>query len=733
MANGNEITVTIQGDSAQLVKALEKAEKSLENFGNSAEKMADSMSGIKSGLVNFAALTESFENVYSAVSSIGQSLINTFVAVGDELDKMADRTNISVENLSKLKYAAEMSGSGFETVIDGLKTFNEQLGAARLGDVGAIGKLGAVGIKAENFAGLDEHSAFLKLANHIASIKDSAIQTRTAIELFGDAGYQLLPFFQQGEEGIKALCQEADTLGFTFSEKDAKSAAELKKNIDTLKSTFVSMGQKIMEILAGPLNMVLEWTKIAVQAIGAVIEKTSFITKGMAAFAAGLAGLIILWPKLVIGVTSFCSALTALNPALLGAAAAFAALVVTIDAYVQSIGEAERITSDFLDQQAKPHQERFRKFENRMNTAREGVQQGLDAAQTWRSEDDVKRKEEEEAALPEHVKELQALNEQLETRRKVLNEAEKGLKILLKNSAIDEQDAFRRKEKLAEERDYLNLWYRENLAKIEAKKLAEEIAESERQKAEATQKAAEAAQKEAEAKKKAADEAKKAQKEAEEARKKREETAKRLEDAKDEAEEIRSPEAIALEEAKGRLLLSQDNLRIAEANPPEREGKSKRQIKDEEKEHQEKVKAIRKEVAKYEKKVQDAAIDEQNSSLDRARDEMVNRWNLFYRNKQVNPNWSASQKAEHEENQNQRWKDYLEAKQDYENRLNSISAPMFNAAEVSSRGTFSAFGLDSVMGADVQKEQLDNLKKICSAVLGLYEKAQGETVVKPAH
>ena len=156
MANSNEITVTIQGDSAQLVQALEKAEKSLENFGNSAEKVADSMSGIKSGLVNFAALTESFQNVYSAVSSIGQALINTFVAVGDELDKMADRTNISVENLSKLKYAAEMSGSGFDTVIDGLKTFNEQLGAARLGDMGAIGKLGAVGIKAEDFAGLDE-------------------------------------------------------------------------------------------------------------------------------------------------------------------------------------------------------------------------------------------------------------------------------------------------------------------------------------------------------------------------------------------------------------------------------------------------------------------------------------------------------------------------------------------------------------------------------------------------
>ena len=192
MANSNEITVTIQGDSAQLVQALEKAEKSLENFGNSAEKVADSMSGIKSGLVNFAALTESFQNVYSAVSSIGQALINTFVAVGDELDKMADRTNISVENLSKLKYAAEMSGSGFDTVIDGLKTFNEQLGAARLGDMGAIGKLGAVGIKSEDFAGLDEHSAFLKLADHIASIKDSAIQTRTAIELFGDAGWSCL-------------------------------------------------------------------------------------------------------------------------------------------------------------------------------------------------------------------------------------------------------------------------------------------------------------------------------------------------------------------------------------------------------------------------------------------------------------------------------------------------------------------------------------------------------------
>ncbi len=711
----NSILVQIKGDTAQLNAALEKANADLEKFGKTADDVSKYVNHWTVSAAKYSMILHGIKNAWGMLSGIMRALLSSFVEFGTALDTVSKQTNISATNLSRLKYAAEQSGVQFEVMADALKTFQEQLGAARFGDAGAIGKLGAVGIDPQSFDGLSEQDQFLKLADHISRITDPAKQARTAIELFGDAGYQLLPFFQQGKDGIEALCKEADELGFTFTEKGAKSAAELKKNIEALKSTFISVGQQIMELLAEPLTLLLELFKAMIKTIGEVIERYQTFIKYGGLLAIAIGGVTAACIKLAAIWPALKTAILAINPVWAGLAVVIAGVTRAVDAYIQSIGKAEQATSDFLDQQLKPHQERIRKFENRMNTAREGVQQGLDSAQAWRSEDEAKKKEEEEAALPEHVKELQALKEEQKARQKVLEEAEKELDVLLKNSAVSQKEAKRREEEIAREREYLNIWYRENLAKIEAKKLAEETAEIERRKAEDARKAAEAAQKEAEAKKKAADEAKKAQKEAEE-------TAKRLQDAEDEAEEIRSPEAVALEGARGRLLLSRDDLLLAKANPL-----------DDAKEQQKKIQAIEGKIAKYEKEVQDAEDAERDSSLDRLRSNMISRWNAFLKNKQADPNWTASKRADHEEAQNQRWKDFMKAKQAYEDRLGSVpSSPMFQAAELSSRGTFSAFGLDSVLGADVQKEQLDNLKKICSAVLGLYEKAQGKTVLKPA-
>ena len=723
----NSILVQIKGDTAQLNAALEKANTDLKAFGKTANDVSKYVNSWTVSASKYSMILHGIKNAWGLLSGIMRALLSSFVEFGTVLDTVSKQTNISATNLSRLKYAAEQSGVQFEVMADALKTFQEQLGAARFDDAGAIGKLSAVGIDPQSFDGLSEQDQFLKLADHISRITDPAKQARTAIELFGDAGYQLLPFFQQGKDGIEALCKEADRLGFTFTEKDAKSAAELQKNIDALKSSIVFVGQQIMEILAEPLTLLLKLFKAMIKTIGEVIERYQTFIKYGGLLALAVGGITAACIKLAAVWPVLKTAILAINPVWAGLAVVIAGVTLAVDAYIQSIGKAEQATSDLLDQQLKPHQERIRKFENRMNTAREGVQQGLDSAQAWRSEDEAKKKEEEEAALPEHVKELQALDKELELRQKVLEEAEKELDVLLENSAISQKEAKRREEEIAREREYLNIWYRENLAKIEAKKLAEETAEIERRKAEDARKAAEAAQKEAEAKKKAADEAKKAadeakkaQKEAEEARKKEAETAKRLEDAKDEAEEIRSPEAVELATEEANLLLAQEELAFLDpdADP-------------------EKLAKLQKEIADREKRVKKAAEKEQESSLARAQEKMETAYYHYREGEDFarkNPGKTTEEKARQEEALNQRWKNFVQAKQAYEDRLGSVpSSPMFQAAELSSRGTFSAFGLDSVLGADVQKEQLDNLKKICSAVLGLYEKAQGETVLKPAH
>ena len=216
----NELIVKISGDTAELRRALSNEDKSLKEFGETAQDISHYVN-------HWSVKLSAFGLAFNAVEkgwNILRAGVGIFTEMGTALQKVSAQTGIAVGKLSALKYAAEQTGANFDTAVDAMKTFQEQLGAAQLGDQGAIDKLGAVGIESIDYQGLGGFERFQKLAEHIASIPDEAEQARTAIELFGDAGYQLLPMFQLGQKGIQDLCEEAERLGIVMSEEDAKQA-----------------------------------------------------------------------------------------------------------------------------------------------------------------------------------------------------------------------------------------------------------------------------------------------------------------------------------------------------------------------------------------------------------------------------------------------------------------------------------------------------------------------------
>lgn len=289
MAADNQILVEIKGRSEQMVQAVEKASKKLDELAAATKRAETGWNGLLSKLGSFGMATEGIKNAGNALISMGKSLISTFVDFGAQLDLVSRRTGISIEALSQLKYAAEQSGVGFETLTDAIKAYNTTLGAAQLGNEGARKKLEDVGIDFAEYMGLDQKDQFLKLAEHISKIKNSAEQTRTTIELFGEAGYKLLPFFQQGEEGIKKLCEQADELGFTFHSKDAAQAAELSGKIAALKSSFEATGRTLIAGLVEPLTSLVEWLGEGARYVAKWIQDHPVIVKSFVYLAAGIA------------------------------------------------------------------------------------------------------------------------------------------------------------------------------------------------------------------------------------------------------------------------------------------------------------------------------------------------------------------------------------------------------------------------------------------------------------
>ncbi|MDO4857238.1 MAG: hypothetical protein Q4A17_04765 [Thermoguttaceae bacterium] len=196
-----ELIIPIKADDSQVKKAakslggLEGAITSLYGkLGATREGMGSlgsAISGLMSGL---DLLRNGINNLIIAPLS---NAVNGFVALGDQISKTSQRVGIGVETLGGLKFAAEQCGANFDILTAGIQKFQNTLGAAQMGDAASIGKLGNVGLNLDDLSGLSNEDQLMKLADHIAAIGDKSEQTRVAMELFGKAGFKLLPFFQE--------------------------------------------------------------------------------------------------------------------------------------------------------------------------------------------------------------------------------------------------------------------------------------------------------------------------------------------------------------------------------------------------------------------------------------------------------------------------------------------------------------------------------------------------------
>lgn len=269
--SGNNYTfsILVRADTAEMRDALKLADGDLKNFGKTVKDVSDYVNSWTTKAQRAVLACAGFQTLAKTMTGTLQRLLTSFTAFGERLSATASQTNVFAESLSKLKYAAEQCGSSFETALDAVKTFQEQLGAASLGDSGAQDKLKAAGVDWGAYLGLTEEDQFLKLAAHIASISIPAEQARVAMELLGDAGYQLLPFFQQGEAGIRGLCAEAEKLGYAFRGKNIEQARTLSQQLTRLTASASALGRSFMSALAPSLESVL---CLGESALGGTVE-----------------------------------------------------------------------------------------------------------------------------------------------------------------------------------------------------------------------------------------------------------------------------------------------------------------------------------------------------------------------------------------------------------------------------------------------------------------------------
>lgn len=212
-----------------------KFEKSLQSFN----KKLDS---------TFDAISTKAKQVGIALTGIGVGLAymtKKSIDSADSLKKVADKIGTTTEELSKLRYAADLTGVSSNTLDMAMQRFTRRLAEAANGTGEAKGALEEMNLSAKAMLQLPLEQRMQILADRFKAIENPADRVRIAMKLFDSEGVSLVNTLSNGSAELNKMTSEAQRLGLVIDTKTAVAAETFNDNMTRLTSKLSALGIKI--------------------------------------------------------------------------------------------------------------------------------------------------------------------------------------------------------------------------------------------------------------------------------------------------------------------------------------------------------------------------------------------------------------------------------------------------------------------------------------------------------
>lgn len=223
-------------DRAQLlITAVDQTRSAFDSIRGNLAKLGDESNRVKGMLAGLG--------VSLSVAGFA-TMIKSAIDAADQLNKLSQKIGISVDALSTLRFAAQLSDVSLETLQKGVKGLSQNIAEANTGIGDGAQVFDALGISVRNADGSmkSTEAVLLQVADVFANLEDGAVKTALAVKLFGKSGMDLIPFLNQGAAGINQLTAEAERLGLKLTTETARSAEAFNDNLTALKASSSSLG-----------------------------------------------------------------------------------------------------------------------------------------------------------------------------------------------------------------------------------------------------------------------------------------------------------------------------------------------------------------------------------------------------------------------------------------------------------------------------------------------------------
>lgn len=223
MARGSsdlaKLVVRLEAQTAKYDEALKRSRREL----NSLKKQVDAVA-------NASRLAGQL--VTAVFSSQVLAAAKQTIDFADDLGNLSQKLGTSVEDLSRLGYAAKMSATDMEEVTRGIEALNKSTisGANKA----ALDALGVSARKADGSIKSNKELLY-ELADAFSAVEDGPAKSAAAMQIFGQSGQKLIPMLNGGSKALKDFGEQADAVGYTIDQQTSQAAAALNNTIGEMQ------------------------------------------------------------------------------------------------------------------------------------------------------------------------------------------------------------------------------------------------------------------------------------------------------------------------------------------------------------------------------------------------------------------------------------------------------------------------------------------------------------------
>lgn len=312
-------------DSAQFQAGLKSAQTSAERFSKA----------LKTSMAAAAATAA------AALGGIAVGVRNAMKSA-DELSKMAQKIGIPTEELSKLKYAADMSGVSLQGLQTAVGRLSRNMNDAASGTGAGAKAFKALGINIKGADGSMKSSSAImaEMADKFAKMPDGAQKTALAMELMGRSGADMIPMLNGGSAALNELMAEAKALGLEISTSTGRAAEAFNDNISRMGYAISGLTLGITAALAPALVVVTDGMVAVTKAVLKGLEYLPVLAEYAAVAGGALA--VMAGPAIL---SSIGSMTVAIGTGLVGAVKLLTAAIVANPLGALAVGIAAAVTA----------------------------------------------------------------------------------------------------------------------------------------------------------------------------------------------------------------------------------------------------------------------------------------------------------------------------------------------------------------------------------------------------